>query len=64
MRADKTYDELKADEAERKAVHLKISLAKIAEANKVLFLRECEKNGIDPAKGVSPSLLATILNAG
>ncbi len=38
--------------------------ADLMEANRKMYERECAAAGVDPAKGVSPSLLATILNAG
>lgn len=34
--------------------------AQIEEANRRVFLRECEAAGVDPALGVSPSLLKTM----
>lgn len=41
------------EERERRQKHL----GSIAKANRVLFERECEAAGIDPARGISPSLL-------
>jgi len=35
-------------------------LAKIQEANRRVFEAECKRDGIDPARGVSPSLLKTL----
>lgn len=32
----------------------------IVEANRSVFVRECEREGIDPARGVSPALLKTL----
>lgn len=63
-----TYDELKAKagenwglvavdgDAERKAA----IADQIVKANQAVFLRECERDGIDPARGVSPALLKTL----
>jgi hypothetical protein len=34
--------------------------AKIEQANRITFERECAAAGIDPARGISPSLLKTI----
>jgi hypothetical protein len=50
---DKFQAQIDAENEKKKL----ISLAKIAEANRVLFARECEQAGIDPALGTSPSLL-------
>lgn len=35
-------------------------LERIQEANQAVFERECQRDGIDPAAGVSPSLLKTL----
>lgn len=40
---------------------LRISREHLERANRLAFLRECAEAGIDPARGVSPSLLATPL---
>lgn len=34
--------------------------AQIEQANRSVFVRECEREGIDPARGVSPALLKTL----
>ena len=38
-------------------------LERVQEANQSVFERECKANGIDPAKGVSPSLIKTLEDA-
>lgn len=34
--------------------------AQLEDANRRVFIRECEAEGLDPARGVSPALLKTL----
>ncbi len=52
-----SYKEMQAQAEAEKEKQKAITLAKIAKANDVFFARECADAGIDPARGVSPSLL-------
>ena len=51
------YAEMEANVAAANAKREAVMLANITEANKRMFQRECKSAGIDPARGVSPSLL-------
>lgn len=64
-----TYDDLKAKYGENwgigggaddLAAARAANLALIDRANRILFRRECAAAGVDPDKGVSPSLLAIL----
>jgi hypothetical protein len=51
------YALMEANVAALKAKREAAMLEKIADANKRMFRRECKAAGVDPARGVSPSLL-------
>lgn len=58
------WDEMQSGvEVEKKKRKTKLSKQIIA-ANERMFLEECKVAGVDPAKGVSPSLLKIIMTAG
>ncbi len=52
--AELTTHNLESEKSRRAA-----GMAKIEEANRAVFERECKAEGIDPARGISPSLLKT-----
>lgn len=52
-----SHEEMQAAGAAADAKQKAVLLGKIAEANDRLFVKECAAAGVDPARGVSPSLL-------
>lgn len=51
------YEDMQEAAAAEKGKHLALSLDNIRVANERFFLRECMAAGVDPAMGMSPSLL-------
>ena len=50
------YDDMVSKVAAAEAERRKISVAAIGAAGRIAFERECQRAGVDPALGVSPSL--------
>jgi hypothetical protein len=56
-RTDPKVRELTGQKEREARARKDTGLLRIDEANKAVFARECEHDGVDPARGVSPSLL-------
>lgn len=54
---DEEYKEMQSGVDDAKKKHADKILENVSAANKRMFLRECQEAGIDPKRGVSPSLL-------
>lgn len=54
------FDDMRAKLDAAAAERLRLSLDAIEHAGREFFLRECRAAGIDPERGVSPSLLKTL----
>lgn len=52
-----SHEEMQAAAVDAKAKHQALSIKNIQDANNRFFQQECAAAGIDPARGVSPSLL-------